>query len=340
MSEPYQWGVRDGNMKIISNQLSKHVEIYNISRDPYEAHNLANQVSLGLIRRYEERLQSWYLRMHCWFVSKLKNYDIGNRCDDISIKNLLQSNSMKHSGPKRAIIGLGNSLRNFEKLNFIERNRKEFTVYVEWIPYSKNTNVIFDFAPLEAKRDSKPLPIGIVRSLTKGKNKYIRIRKSRYCQSWQVKAGWHTSWYFMKHLRTMKAPGVWRMLLWDETNNFSTPRLSFDINVTSTYRSKNEKIGKLLHTVVSCKSSPVKVELDFYKEVIKTTWKVCARLRTLQFMINDNFGNRKFVKTINLFPTQTVLEVTAAQYLKSGANYTLSVYDKKMKKYVVDQDSI
>ena len=142
------------------------------------------------------------------------------------------------------------------------------------------------------------------------------------------------------HLVFALALAFFCVLLWDETNNFSTPRLFFDINVTSRYGSKNEKNGKLLHTVVSCKSSPVKVKLDFYKEVIKTTWKVCARLRTLQFMINDNFGNRKFVKTINLFPTQTVLEVTAAQYLKSGANYTLSVYDKKMKKYVVDQDSI
>ena len=138
----------------------------------------------------------------------------------------------------------------------------------------------------------------------------------------------------------MKVPGVWRMLLWDETNNFAAPRLSFDINVTSRYRSKNEKRGKLLHTVVACKSSPLKVELNFDRQVIKTMWKVCTNLRTLQFIIKDYFGNHKFMKTINLFPKQAVLTVPAANYLKSGANYTLSVYDKKMKKYVVDQDSI
>ena len=190
------------------------------------------------------------------------------------------------------------------------------------------------------KRGSNPLQIEILRSLTKGKNKHIRIRKSRYCQIWQVNAGWHTSWYFMKHLRKMKAPGVWRMLLWDETNNFAAPRLSFDINVTSRYRSKNETRGKLLHTVVACKSSPLKVELNFDRQVIKTMWKVCTSLRTLQFIIKDYFGNRKFMKTINLFPKQAVLTIPAANYLKSGANYTLSVYDKKMKKYVVDQKDL
>ena len=46
------------------------------------------------------------------------------------------------------------------------------------------------------------------------------------------------------------------------------------------------------------------------------------------------------MKTINLFPKQAVLTIPADNYLKSGANYTLSVYDKKMKKYVVDQKDL
>jgi len=233
-SDPLQWGCRDGKMKIISNQLSNHVEMYDISNDPNEKVNLAMRLGTkDTIDKYEKRIQAWYINVHCWFTLQLKDCNVNNQCDDTSISNFLKADSMKHSGPKRGIIGVGHSAQTFRKIDFVEPDQKEFTIFIEWIAYTKKTNIIFDFAPIEFKqRSNKPLSETIIKRMTIDGVKAIYIVQSdRYYQKWQVEKGWHTSWYFFKKLRANKKVGLWNMILWDETDGFKTPKLIFNVHI-------------------------------------------------------------------------------------------------------------
>jgi len=43
--------------------------------------------------------------------------------------------------------------------------------------------------------------------------------------------GWHTSWYYFKKLKGKKKPGLWNMIVWDDTDGFKKPKLIFDVRV-------------------------------------------------------------------------------------------------------------
>ena len=299
-ASPYQWGLRDGPFKMISNQIGKHVELYDLSVDPLEQNNLA-QSKKELVDVYENRVQLWFTHVHCWFTSQLAGWPQGGTCDE---KSLESSPNMRERGPKRLVFGKGGQ-KDFSKVNHLTTSMAAFTVFNEWIPYQSTTSIIFDFAPVE-------LHHGLQRSVDQPKiPKHSQYTiQDRYLQRFQVQKGWHSTWYKM-NVPNMK-PGKWELILWSgDDSQTSTQLLSSTIDVRDDHREKKTKsasnpcssvakevtVGyldnttkRLFHEIVPGGSGPdalPRVNNKTPQIVIQTRWQACNRPRTIVYNTAD-----------------------------------------------------
>jgi arylsulfatase A-like enzyme len=291
-ASPLQWGMRDGKLKMISNQVGAHVELYDLEVDPEEKNNLANDASYKkIIDVYQMKTQDWYIHVHCWFTTKLANYDTAGKCDERFFNS---TPSMRQRGPKKLVFGHKTPKAKFEKTLNISRDAKSFVVFNEWVPYQQATKVVFDFAPVELHKSlkhysDKPM-VSKHSSFTEN---------DRYLSTFKVMPGWHTTWFPVKHLNGLK-PGKWEVIIWSaEDATTSTRLLSGTVEVveaaskTPTFDpcasvAKSVRIGHLLDSKSrDFEELPNGVSKMLPKITIQSTWHSCDEERVIEYKTAD-----------------------------------------------------
>jgi phosphoglycerol transferase MdoB-like AlkP superfamily enzyme len=102
---PAQWGVRDGQWKYISRQTGiKHAELYDLSTDPGEQHNLAKLHPKRVVK-YQQRVAQWSAAMQQNFAGQLQAKNLLN----------LSSDDLSNKGPKQLRIGIRAKNSSFEQ---------------------------------------------------------------------------------------------------------------------------------------------------------------------------------------------------------------------------------
>ncbi len=74
---PEQWGRRDGRWKFIEKIRERQAELYDLTTDPAEQHNLAD-AHANLVARFSAQCERWYLRVDAEFTAQLAGYQSSN----------------------------------------------------------------------------------------------------------------------------------------------------------------------------------------------------------------------------------------------------------------------
>lgn len=135
ISQPPQWGLREGKWKFINEQTGRTVELYDLERDPKEQRNLAIHYPEKVIR-YRRLAATWYAQTNAAYLAQLANYKvIGNR--HLSGEELLSA------GPKALEFGYHYLKKNeliFNESSIFHPN-ENVALWTKWVVYPENKNV-------------------------------------------------------------------------------------------------------------------------------------------------------------------------------------------------------
>lgn len=178
LTQPEQWGLRDGQWKYIATHDGRNAELYDLSADPDEQRNLAAQ--------YPDRLTVYRDLCARWYVSA--NYDYIRHLDGFELVGGagLQVDDPGMPGPKVLAFGYGDVSGQFVSLAQLHPVQP-FYIWTRWVAYPKDKVIRYELVA----------PDGRLHGF-----------------DFSVTAGWDITWAWPKLSEPMM-PGRWTVRLWD-----------------------------------------------------------------------------------------------------------------------------
>jgi len=178
---PKQWGLRDGQWKYIESMQNGETQLFDLSQDPTEQHNVASQ-HRDKVTTYHDLSARWMISSHQAYTSQLENfYAIGRRP--------LSSAELTQSGPKILSFGTRNANDQFlEKKNLSPND--DVVAHTSWVAYDTEKNIRYEWLSPDGQQSLK---------------------------NFLVQPGWTTT----KVHQQAKYPlteGRWQLTLWDGQN--------------------------------------------------------------------------------------------------------------------------
>lgn len=188
-ARPAQFGLRDGRWKYIAQLDGRQPELYDLSRDPTEQHNLAARHG-DRVRLYRELAANWYVWANYDYVSSLSGYDTTAR------RVVTMAN---YDRPEPPELRVGHFTRG-EGVGFVE------------------TPVMAPNAPVYVWNRWSFLPDDITVRI-----RLVSPRRAVYEYDFHVSADWEVSWYH-PGIDEAKEEGVWEVSVWARGDRLATER--------------------------------------------------------------------------------------------------------------------
>lgn len=175
-NSPRRWGLRDGQWKFSSSMTgTADAELYDLSADPQEQHNLASQFPQR-IEVYQRACRQWYVETDHEYTARVEGY----RESELSAADLMAP------GPKRMKFGSVDAAGAFQELATINP-REDVAAWTRWVPWPEGKRVFYRWTA----------PSG---------------RQTQY--SVFVKGGWGETWVHSEMIEPME-PGKWTLVIAD-----------------------------------------------------------------------------------------------------------------------------
>ncbi|MBM3906961.1 MAG: sulfatase [Gemmatimonadetes bacterium] len=188
-ARPAQFGLRDGRWKYIAQLDGRLPELYDMSRDPTEQHNVAAR-HLDRVRTYRELAANWYVSANYEYSRRLVGFDTTRR-RIVTIAN--------YARPEPPELRVGHFTRG-EGGGFVE------------------TPVMAPNAPVYVWSRWNFLPDDITVRI-----RLVSPRRAVYEYDFHVSADWEIGWYH-PGIDDAKEEGVWEVSIWTQGDRLATER--------------------------------------------------------------------------------------------------------------------
>ncbi len=145
-AHPELWGCRDGQYKYIARKCGEKLsELYDLSVDPNEQHNLAASFA-DRLPLYDRLCAEWYISVNDAYVNGLPEFNIAS-----GIRSLRPADVTDY-GPKILAIGVSDSSGDFRELGAISPNQ-HLTAWTQWVAYNKDTTIRYEWVGPTGRRE-------------------------------------------------------------------------------------------------------------------------------------------------------------------------------------------
>jgi arylsulfatase A-like enzyme len=200
-ARPAQFGLRDGRWKYIAQLDGRQPELYDMSRDPTEQHNVAAR-HMDRVRIYRELAANWYVSANYEYARRLVGVDTTRR------RVVTMANYARPEAPE---LRVGHFTRG-EGGGFVE------------------TPVMAPNAPVYVWSRWNFLPDDITVRI-----RLVSPRRAVYEYDFHVSADWEVSWYH-PGVDDAKEEGVWEVSIWARGDRLATQRFEVRRSVVPALR--------------------------------------------------------------------------------------------------------